>query len=334
MTRERCINRELTIEVIVGAFMMTVLLGLGYFTIILSHESLFQKTETMEILFTHVMGLREGDAVVCRGMPVGKVQTLDMQSEGVHVLAEIERPLSLREDYAIEIVNTSMLGGRHMEIHLGSADARLLGPVDLYMGEPPKNIMSDAADVVAVLRRTLIDEGAMANLQRTTTELRNIVERVARGEGTVGKLLSADATLFDDMHSAVASVGDVAERLQNGQGTIGKLLSEDTRIYDDLAATSASLREIAEKLEKGESSLGRLMADDAGMYEDLSAAIASLREVATRLEQGQGLIGKLTTDDELYDDIKGTVGELRGAIEDMRESSPVTTFSSIFFGAL
>ena len=314
--------------------MMTVLLGLAYFTIILSREAWFQQKQTIEIVFEHVMGLREGDAVVCRGMPVGKVQGLTINDDGVHVIARLDSPVALRKDYTISIVTVSILGGRHMEIEVGSAEENELGPQELYIGKPPTDLMSDAADVVAVLRRTLVDEGAMDNLEIATRELRTMIERVARGEGTVGKLLSSDSTLFDDLQSSVASLKELTARLENGEGTLGKLMSSDATMYDDLAAAAASVREVAQKLEMGESSLGRLMVDDAEVYEDLAAAVASLKQIAARLENGEGLIGKLTTDDELYEEIKGTVSELRAGIEDMRESSPVTTFTSIFFGAL
>ena len=41
--RKDCVARELTMEMVVGAFMVMILLGLGYFTIILAREPLLQR---------------------------------------------------------------------------------------------------------------------------------------------------------------------------------------------------------------------------------------------------------------------------------------------------
>jgi len=41
----------------------------------------------------------------------------------------------------------------------------------------------------------------------------------------------------------------------------------------------------------------------------------------------------LIEDDGLYEDAEKLVGEVRAAVDDIRETSPVVTFTSILFGA-
>jgi len=125
----------------------------------------------------------------------------------------------------------------------------------------------------------------------------------------------------------------VAERLEAGQGTLGKLLSEDDTVYQDISATVASLKDVSERLNRGEGTLGKLLSSDDQLYDDLSGTVASLKNVAAKIENGEGVLGKLVNDDKLYQDIEATVGEVRATVDDMRETSPITTFSSIFFGA-
>ncbi|MBN2560002.1 MAG: hypothetical protein JXQ75_03630, partial [Phycisphaerae bacterium] len=57
------------------------------------------------------------------------------------------------------------------------------------------------------------------------------------------------------------------------------------------------------------------------------------REVATKLNSGEGTLGKLAQDDELYEEAKRLLHELRATVDDFRETAPITTFTSIFFGA-
>ena len=86
-------------------------------------------------------------------------------------------------------------------------------------------------------------------------------------------------------------------------------------------------------LQRGEGMLGHLMKDDDQLYTDLSEAVASLKNVAATLEKGEGSLGKLISDDGVYSEIEGMMKEARAALDDMRETSPVVTFTSVFFGA-
>ncbi|MBN1557489.1 MAG: MCE family protein [Lentisphaerae bacterium] len=290
--------RELTMEVVVGVFIVMVFLGMGYFTIILSRETWFGTKERVEVVFDNVMGLREGDSVVARGMPVGKVEHLALGNSGVRVTAQLDQPLNIREDYRITIEATSILGGRHMEIDEGSPDAALAQGDGAYRGSTPYDLMKDAAEVMNALRKGLVENGAIEHLQQAASDLQAVIARINAGKGTLGKLMSEDDSLYENLSAGVASMRKIAERLESGQGTLGKLMSEDDTVY-----------------------------------EDMSAAVASLRTVAERLERGEGMLGKLTQEDGLYAEIEATVKEVRASMDDMREMSPVVTFTSIFFGA-
>ena len=95
--------RELSMEVLVGTFMFVALLSLCVFTIVLSRENVFKKTYPFEVVFGDVMGLRDGDNVMIRGMTVGKVKAMILQDDGVRVVAALQRPVHLKKDYVIDV---------------------------------------------------------------------------------------------------------------------------------------------------------------------------------------------------------------------------------------
>ncbi len=291
-------SNELRMEVVVGAFVVMVFLGLGYFTIILSREKFFGQKYTLEVVFEDVMGLRDGDNVVVRGMVVGKVKTLALREDGVHVVASLEQPLDLREGYRITIVSTSILGGRYLQVDEGPPSGLKLPVNTVFRGERPYDLMADAAEVVNTVRRALTSGGVVSNVQEIAAGLREVVARANSGEGTIGKLLSSDDTLYSNAVAAVTSVRDIVERLNRGEGTLGRLLSPDDSLYNDFAA-----------------------------------AAASFKRTAAELEDGKGTIGKLLKEDDLYEDVKKAVNEVRATIDDYRETAPIVTFTSIFFGA-
>lgn len=257
--------RELTIEIIVGVFILMIFLGLAYFTIILSRERIFIKKPTVEIVFGNVMGLRDGDNVVVRGMTVGKVRELSLKEGGVHVLAAMDSgaKLQFRTDYKISIVPISILGGRYLEINEGSETAPLLPEGALLRGQQPYDLIADAAALVNSVKKGFVE----------------------------GKIV-------ENLTDAAEQAKTITTRLSTGKGTMGKLLSEDDTLYNDVAASAASLKNITASIEKGE-----------------------------------GIAGRLVKDDKLSREVEGVVKDARAAIDDFRESTPVVTFSSIFFGA-
>jgi len=296
--RKDCVARELTMEMVVGSFMVMVLLGLGYFTIILAREPLFGEKQVMEVVFGNVMGLREGDNVVVRGMPVGRVKELVLAKDGVHVLTLLEEPVHVKKDYSITIVSTSILGGRYLEVNEGSDEYPDLPKGTVFRGQEPYDLMADAAEVINAVKRGLVEGRVVANVTDAADQIQQIVARV-----------------------------------NAGKGVLGRLLSDDDALYEDFAAGAASLRKISERLEKGEGPMGKLLSSEDTLYEDLSASVASLRQITSRIEEGKGVLGRLVEDDGLYTEIEGVVGEVRAAVDDFRETAPVTTFTSIFFGA-
>lgn len=361
-------SSEFKMEVIVGAFVVLVFLGLGYFTIILSREAIFAPKHKIEVLFRNVMGLREGDDVIVRGMGVGKVKKLVLKQDGVHVVASLDERLRFRQRYRITVVSTSILGGRHLEIDEGPATDEEISESEraLLQGTEPLDLMGDAAKAINAIQDGLTRGGVVTNIQSMAAQINQIATRVNAGKGTLGKLLSDDDTLYKDLSAGVASLRNLAERLEKGEGMLGKLLSKDDKMYNDLSAGVASLKSIVERVEKGEGLLGKLLKEDTvysdlkatvaslkgiaeradkgegtigklfskddKLYADLAATASSLRNTAERIEKGEGLLGKLIKDEKLFKDLQYAVGEARAALDDFRETAPVVTFTSIFFG--
>ena len=334
--KKDCVTRELTVEVVVGFFMVMLLFGLAYFTFILSGSVWGEERFEMEVLFSDVMGLKETDSVVVRGMPIGKVTELSLQPDGSGILVSVslKKKLRLRTDYEITIVSTSILGGRYLQIHEGSDDEKDIPDGAPLSGELPHNLMADAAELISLTKDGFSGEdGIVASLKDSASEMKELVTRINAGEGTLGKLMSSDDKLYEDLSSTIASLKKMAVRIEKGEGLLGKMMSSDNELYEDLSTAVASLKKMAVRLEKGEGSLGKLMSSDDQLYQDLAASVASLKNVSSKIEKGEGTIGKLITDEELYNDLKQTVAEVQAAIDDFRETSPVVTFTSIFFGA-
>lgn len=337
--RKDCINRELTLEWIVGTFMFLILLALGYFTIIIGSDNLLRRTYEFEALFQDVAGLRKGDNVTIQGMAVGKVTEIELHEAGVSVRCALDRPLALRQGYLIEVVSTSVLGGRQLRIVNGPPANPLLPDDTVFSGATPLDMMAEAAQVVHEVRVALTDGGILEQITEGVASLNRVAGRLARGEGTLGALLADDAPYQDlvaimgDVRRVAGQAYDLLAAVERGEGTVGKLF-KDSAIGDHLAAVMADVRAITARLHGGQGTLGRLLSADDALYEDLAQTMASLRAVTAQVEKGEGSLGKLIADDALYQQAKALVDEIRATVDDFREASPLTTFTSILFGAL
>lgn len=322
-------KRQLVTETLVGLFAFAVLGILFLLTVVLSREALFRTSTSIDVVFDDVMGLRVGDNVVSHGVNVGQVKNIAFTNGAVRVTALLSTPLDFRADYTAQVLSSSLLGGRYLHLHEGTPTAPAFAEPTLR-GVPSPELIDTATQTIDEIR-TALNDGILDDLKATFASVRAITERLANGEGTLGKLLTDDA-LHSDVASIASSFRTLSTRLENGEGTLGKLLSTDDQLYADAASAVSNINLISDRLANGEGTLGKLLAPDDTLYADLSTAVASLRTVGENLAAGEGTIGKLLADDEIYTEAQSLLREGRAAVDDLRETSPITTFSSIFFG--
>lgn len=315
-------NNDIFSEVIVGTFMVAVLLLLAYFTIVISGvDLLLGKAMTKaKVEFADVGGLKERDSVVYRGMKVGVVDSIALEPESITVNINVSKDVVLRESYRITVASHSLLGGNFLQLDEGDGEPLPLSSTH-FRGEPPLNWMRDLGEIA----RNLNDitkgggiKGIVTNLESASEKVNVIAARVERGEGTLGKLLSSDDSLYRELEDAVAGAKStftnaavIAARIERGEGTIGKLLSKDDTVYADLKNTMARASEIADRLAKGESDIGKLLAKDSTVYDDLKASIANIRDITAKVKDGDGLLARLSNDKELSDNASKLIDNLK-----------------------
>src|SRR5262249_59466270 len=109
-----------------------------------------------------------------------------------------------------------------------------------------------------------------------------------------------DPTLYDRATAAVTDLQKVSNRLARGEGDLGRLVNGDGALYDEVRETVASLNTTADNLEEistqirnGEGTLGRMVTDD-GLYQDAQSAVRGLDRATSSIED-QSPISVLAT---------------------------------------
>ena len=314
-------KNDIFAETIVGIFMAAVLALLVYFTIVISGvDILVGHTKVpMKVEFADVGGLKDRDSVMYRGMKVGVIDRIDLSRTNVTMIVRVDDDVVLRESYRISVASLSLLGGNYLLLEEGSG-APLPLETTLFKGEPPTDWMRDISRIASSVG-SLTSEGGIksivTNIESVAVKLNAVATRIEKGEGTMGKLLSSDETVYNDLKETVASVKTVAVRVERGEGTVGKLLSSDETVYQDVKETAASVKAITGRLERGEGTVGKLLSSDESVYQDLKATLANIRETTAKLKDGKGLLGKLASDEKLAADASALIERLAAASADL-----------------
>ena len=314
-------RNDIFAETIVGIFMAAVLALLAYFTIVISGvDILVGRTKVpIKIEFSDVGGLKDRDSVMYRGMKVGVIERINLSRTNVTMTVRVADDVVLREGYRISVASLSLLGGNYLLLEEGNGKPLPLATT-LFRGEPPTDWMRDLGRIASSVSDLTSDGGIksiITNVETVAAKLNAIATRIEKGEGTVGKLLSSDETVYNDIKDTVASAKAIAGRLERGEGTVGKFLSSDETVYNDIKDTVASAKVVAGRLERGEGTIGKLLSSDDTVYKDLKVSIGNIREVTAKLKDSKGLLGKLTSDEKLASDASVLVERLAAASDDL-----------------
>lgn len=226
-----------TREVKVGLFVFIafLLLAVGVFSISDFYTMQVQDAYPMRIRFGFVNGVEVGAPVRISGVKVGQVRSVRAYRDEANqkTLAEVEvrisRDVSVEED-ALAYVNTlGFLGERYVEIVPGTPGARALSAGEILVGkdsipsgqlvESGYRALQQVERMVAVVHQVLGDEklqrslkGTLANSEEATAELtrflaqaNEVMAKVKRGEGTLGKLLVQE-DLYQELKETVGDI--------------------------------------------------------------------------------------------------------------------------------
>jgi phospholipid/cholesterol/gamma-HCH transport system substrate-binding protein len=154
------------------------------------------------------------------------------------------------------------------------------------------------------------EPAALRQLNDVVMKTQAMLERMERGEGAVGVLLSPRST--DAARKLVAAMerfGQAMDTPERGGGLLPALLldPEYRAVLDDLRVVAHNLRDVSDRVAGGRGTLGSLVKDEPadqglrGAMRDLEAAAANLKQITDRINEGEGTLGALIADPTIYE---------------------------------
>src|SRR5499427_1799497 len=331
-------KREVAVKFRVGLFVLVALLTfLGAVYALGARARLFEARYTIHADFTEVGGLVEGATVRLAGVQIGRVSAVNLPPQPggkVSVDLTIARRFSdrIRKNSVARIETQGLLGDRIVEITVGDASAPAVAPGEVLVSRDPADfgrIMASGAETaknVAALAdalRETAEQGrgwahtllyeepvALRRLNELIASTQTVIDRVEKGQGAAGVLVSPEGTASAKRFvAAMDRISAMVEQPEREPGLLPGLLFDPKykAVLDDLRVVSHNLRAISDRVAGGKGTLGSLVADSADdgslslTMHDLQIAVANLKSISEKVNEGEGTVGLLIADPTVYE---------------------------------
>ncbi len=324
-------------EAKVGIFVLLGLIVLTYFTFRVSKwGGIGEKGYKLTVDFDTAAGLEPKADVKMAGVPIGKVEDIQLVGNRARLVLRIQEGVHIPLDSVASIQTQGLLGERYVEILAGKETGRMLPPGGRVANTiPPTNLdeivrkVSLIADDIKKFTESLsstfgTEEGKkalaeiLANVRETTAALKTVV--VANEERMNRILVNVDSLSGDLKDIASANKEDVRATIANLRA-VSETLKKET---PDLAKKLEQMGEqvsgvVGENRENIKESIANLKAASAKLDNTLESA----RAVLAKIDRGEGTLGKLVNDNTAHDSLTSA---LDGINRYVRKGEALKTF--------
>lgn len=290
------------IFVIIGiAILVITILTLG------SQRKTFDKSITVTSYFENVNGLQKGNNIWFSGVKVGIIKKVFITGKGV---VEVDLALStdavkyIRKDAKARLSTDGLIGNKIIEIYGGTQQAPQVEEGDV--------IAADTLLSTDEMMNTLAKNND--NLLSITTDFKVIAQRLAEGQGSLGKLLKDETFVnqinqtAETLHKVVSNLNAVTGNVEsytaklNRPGSLANDLVSDTVVFSRLRSTVTQLDEVVhssksalanfekagntlnESMANEDAPLGMLLQDEKTAA-DLKVTFENLRMASQKLDE-------------------------------------------------
>ncbi len=342
---------------VIAAFVMFEIIGGGEF---------FKRGYVVNADFKNIHDLRVGDPVKMAGKQIGRVEDVDFHQNKVRAVLKIESKYAVRTDSRATIKFLGLMGQNYVSVSLGSASAEKMASGGVletdeqpdisalmsrlenvavgvenvtksFSGDSIQNVLGPITDLVKNNSENLT--ASLSDLRTNLANMKTISDSIARGEGTVGRLIKDEQFYYTTMATVKKlegtadtlneTLGDARHLFSDARGTLhnaSNIVTKAGLALDEVKGTVTDIRE-------GRGSLGKMMTDDA-LYANAAASMTNLREILEKINRGQGSVGKLVNDESLFRNVKMTLQKVEKATESLEDTGPLsilgTAVSSLF----
>ena len=298
-------------EVKIGIFGVAMILLAWGGTRFLSGLDVLARNVEYVAVYDQVNGVQEASAVMIKGVKVGTVSDIKLDATGdrVAIYLLVQNAYRIPKDSEARIFSDGLMGGKAVEIILGS-DAEYLSEGDTIRSSRTPDLMDMAGSELDFFKGQFV--AITDELGRTLNNLNQILEANA-------------AHLTNTMNHLDQLSGDAADLLGEEKANLAKTV-------EGLSAFATTLGENAPRMDSLLGSVNRMVAtlEKEQVAEQLASTIASLNAILTEIEGGEGTVGRLMSDEQLYKNLTAASENLSLLLADLKENPARYVHLSVF----
>ncbi len=250
---------------IVGAVVLALVAGLAGFAAWLVKSDIDQQSTVYAIFFEgSVTGLQQGSQVQYRGIPVGSIIDIGIDSdnvERVRVVAEIDENTPITKDTIATLELQGITGIAYVQLLGGTRDSAPLVIDDDVSGDLP---------IIAARRSAL---------ERVFESTPDLLAQAVEVADRLTAFLSEDN--LQTLSSTLSNIDTFSQSLADNGDSVGDVMKGMSETLSEIKKLGSDLREVSGKLDERLDGVG---GDLVNTLSELSAAASNLGEAAQELD--------------------------------------------------
>lgn len=336
----------------VGAFMLVILVVLGYFILKIEdiHIGRGREARTVTADFNDVAGLDEKSAVRVAGVRKGKVEKIEVLPNGkARITMRVDDDVPLHANAVARIAALGLLGEKYVELDPGTTGTPLVQGQNIELQTPgtatpsidqvTAQISAIATDVKAItesLRGVMAGPQGQARLNEIVDNIRTITEQlrdvIVANQANVNATLENARVVSAELKTEIPRLADSIDKVANSiGGTVGenrqdfRAIAENLRkLSGDLKTTTENLNSITGQMRSGEGTVGRLLYSNEA-HDRLTTALTAVESGVNELKNTLSRVTRMTLDlgmkadyyaglPKTQDGVERTGGDSRAAV--------------------
>ena len=287
------LTKEIKAGLIVVLGITAVILGFSY----LKSNSLLGKSTKLYAVYDHVGGLQSGTAVSLNWFSVGTIDDITFLDETGKLMVSFTliTDLPIPTDSKAELYDTSVLGGKGLQIILGT----------------PGSAIAQSGDTLTSIVKIGMTDRITELMEPLEAKVNSAIVETDLLMKNLNQLLDADSqallreTLnnFSETSASLKVISqNVSENLTANEKVLGTILENTAELTSNLSSVSQTLNE----------------ADLKGLMVDLNESISATKEILAGINNGEGTVGQIFTNQELYVSLTSNLNQLEWLLQDLR----------------
>lgn len=242
-------------------------------------SSLFSSTFKVKTYFHDIQGLKKGTVVRLSGIDAGSVNDIQIVPDNtgrVEVTLDLIQDVKrfIRVDTRATIETDGLVGNKVVVLKLGSESAPFVKENGFIKGQDPLGFGAIIAETQGILNYT----------KQMTKDLSEITNRINRGEGSLGKLLSDDE-LYNSATGltkrADSSLNSITNEVKGLTGLFDKLGNGVHTVVGNIDKVVGNIDSILISVKNGKGLIGQMIVNGSKLDTSITNTIQNVEKITS-----------------------------------------------------